>query len=124
MALAHAFPWQPIDLSPLGAALRGSATHAILKTHALELMRVVLPAGDTLPAHQVYGECTLLCIEGEVEVQGEEAGCRLGPGQLVLLPARARHAVQALRDSSLLVTIQLPEGQPGSASSTMSISRP
>jgi quercetin dioxygenase-like cupin family protein len=66
----------------------------------------------------VYGECTLLCLEGEVEVQGDGSGCRLGPGQLVLLPARARHAVQALRDSSLLVTIQLPEGQPGSASST------
>jgi quercetin dioxygenase-like cupin family protein len=119
MALAHAFPWQPIDLSPLGPALRGSATHAIVKTHALELMRVVLLAGAALPAHQVYGECTLLCLEGEVEVQGDEGTpCRLGMGQLVLLPARARHAVMALRDSSLLVTIQLPEGQPGSASST------
>jgi quercetin dioxygenase-like cupin family protein len=118
MALAHALPWQPIDLSPLGPARRGSATHAIVKTHALELMRVVLPAGRALPAHQVVGECTLLCLEGEVEVQGEGTSCRLAAGQLVLLPVRARHAVQALRDSSLLVTIQLPEGQPGSGSST------
>ena len=124
MALAHALPWQPIDLSPLGAALHGSATHAILKTYALELMRVVLPAGQALPAHQVYGECTLLCLEGEVEVQGEEGSCRLAAGQLVLLPARARHAVLALRDSSMLVTIQLPEGQPGSASSTASTAGP
>lgn len=121
MALAHALPWQPIDLSPLGAGLRGSATHAILKTHALELMRVVLAAGQALPAHQVYGECTLLCLEGEVEVLGDDGeglDCRLGAAQLVLLPARARHAVRALRDSSLLVTIQLPQGQPGSASTT------
>lgn len=119
MALAHALPWQPIDLSPLGDALRSSASHAILKTHALELMRVVLPARQTLPPHQVYGECTLLCLEGEVDVEGESQRCRLHPGQLVLLPARERHAVQAVSDASLLVTIQLPPGEPGSGSSTV-----
>lgn len=118
MALAHASPWQPVDLSPLGAQLRGCASHAILKTHALELMRVVLPAGQTLPPHQVYGETTIQCLEGAVDVEGEQQRCRLEPGQLVLLPAKARHAVQAVRDASLLVTIQLPPGEPGSGSAT------
>jgi quercetin dioxygenase-like cupin family protein len=78
----------------------------------------VLRAGEILPPHQVYGETTLLCVEGEVDVEGEGQRCRLRPGQLVLLPARARHAVQAVEDASLLVTIQLPPGEPGSASST------
>ena len=118
MALSHAKPWQTIDISPLGGALRASATHAILKTHALELMRIVLPAGEALPPHSVYGELTLLCLEGVVEVDGDGVGCRLAAHQLALLPAQARYAVRALQDASLLMTGQLPPGLPGSGSST------
>lgn len=118
MALEHAQPGQAIDIAPLGAALRRAASHAIIKTRALELMRVVLREGESLPPHRVYGESILLCIEGAVEVVMPGPACRLNAGQLVLLPAEMEHGVRALQDSSLLLTIQLPEGQPGSASST------
>jgi len=118
MALDHAQPGQPIDIAPLGADLRESATHAILKTRSLELMRVVLRAGESLPPHNVLGELTLLCIEGAAEVTMDGTACQLRASQLVLLPAQAQHAVRALEDTSLLLTIQLPAGSPGSASST------
>jgi len=118
MALDHAQPGQPIDIAPLGAALRESATHAILKTRSLELMRVVLRAGEVLPPHNVRGELTLLCIEGAAEVTIDGTACQLRASQLVLLPAQAQHAVRALEDTSLLLTIQLPACAPGSASST------
>jgi quercetin dioxygenase-like cupin family protein len=119
VALAHARPGQVIDIAPLGAALRESASHAILKTHALELMRVVLRAGEVLPPHSVYGESTLLCIEGVVSVDMTAEGrCELRPGQLLLLPALAQHAIRAQEDASLLRTVQLPPGLPGSGSST------
>jgi quercetin dioxygenase-like cupin family protein len=118
VALDHAQPGQPIDIAPLGAALRESSTHAILKTRSLALMRVVLRAGETLPPHSVRGELTLLCIEGAAEVTLDAAACQLRANQLVLLPGQAQHAVRALEDTSLLLTIQLPAGEPGSASST------
>ena len=118
MALDHAQPGQPIDIAPLGAALRESATYAILKTRSLELMRVVLRAGEALPPHNVRGELTLLCIEGAAEVTLDGTRCQLRANQLVLLPAQVQHAVRALDDTSLLLTIQLPVGSPGSASST------
>lgn len=118
MALDHAQPGQPIDVAPLGVALRESATHAILKTRSLELMRVVLRAGEALPQHNVRGELTLLCIEGAAEVVMDGTACRLRASQLVLLTAQVQHAVRALQDTSLLLTIQLPAGEPGSASST------
>jgi quercetin dioxygenase-like cupin family protein len=118
MALDHAQPGQSIDIAPLAVALRESATHAILKTCALELIRVVLRAGDALPPHNVRGESTLLCIEGAAEVTMNGATCQLRASQLILLPARTQHAVLALEDTSLLLTIQLPAGEPGSASST------
>ncbi len=118
MALAHAQPCQPIDVAPLGARLPDMSTHAILKTHAIELIRMVMRAGDFVPPHQVRGEITLLCIEGTVEVSMEGQSCRLQSSQLVLMAAGTRHAVRALEDASLLLTIQLPAGEPGSASST------
>ena len=118
MALPHARPGQPIDIGPLGPDLAHAASHAILKTQALELMRIVLRRGGQLPAHSVYGECTLLCLEGSVVVEAEGTSCELRANQLVLLPALQMHAVRALEDASLLLTIQLPPGLPGSASST------
>ncbi|WP_280152478.1 hypothetical protein [Piscinibacter sp. XHJ-5] len=120
MALPHAQPGQPIDISPLGPGLAHAASHAILKTQALELMRIVLKRGAELPAHSVYGECTLLCLEGAVTIQAEGTSCELRPNHIVLLPALQMHAVRALEDASLLLTIQLPPGLPGSQSSTTS----
>lgn len=118
MALDHAQPGQPIDIAPLGIALHGSITHAILKTHSLELIRVVLRAGEAWPPHKICSELTLLCIEGSVEVTMDGDACQLRANQLVLLSAQVQHSVRALEDTSLLLTIQLPAGAPGSASST------
>ena len=118
MALEHARPGQVIDIAPLGAALAAGESHAIIKTHSLELMRVVLRAGEALPPHHVLGEMTLLCIEGAAEVTLAGVVCQLQRNQLVLLPGQVQYAVRALTDTSLLLTLQLPEGKPGSASST------
>ncbi|WP_309625108.1 hypothetical protein [Methylibium sp.] len=111
MALDHAQPGQVIDLEPLGAALRASLSHAILKTRTLELMRVVLRAGEALPPHHIHGEMTLLCIEGAAEIDLGASTCQLRARQLVLLPARVQYAVRALQDTSLLLTIRLPAGR-------------
>ncbi|MFL6662291.1 MAG: hypothetical protein ACJ8G7_08935 [Rhizobacter sp.] len=118
MALLHALPGQPIDVAPLGPALAHSASHAILKTRALELMRIVLRRGTTLPKHSVYGECVFHCLEGTVAIDAAEHSCELRAHQLLLLPARQAYALRAVEDTSLLMTVQLPPGQPGSASST------
>lgn len=119
MALEHAKPAQPIDLSPLGDALTRSATHAIMKTPSLELIRVVLQEGQALPPHKLYGEMTLQCIEGTVDVDVAGSACELRAGQMILFPAQAEYAVRARRDSSLLMTVQTPPGLPGSGSSTV-----
>lgn len=118
MAIPHARPGQPIDLAPLGAALNQAATHAILKTKALELIRLVLPQGKALPPHRLHGEATILCLEGDMAVLVEGESCHLAAGQLLLLSADAEYAVHAVTDCSALLTLQLPPGLPGSASST------
>ncbi|HSI56138.1 MAG TPA: cupin domain-containing protein [Ideonella sp.] len=119
MALDHALPGQAIPVAPLGARLRETPTHTLLKTHATELIRVVLQAGDAWPTHSIRGEMTLLCLEGSAELSIDGALCTLGPGELVLLPAGVPHALHARQDTSLLLTLQTPAGTLGSASSTM-----
>jgi len=118
MALPHARPGHPIDLSPLGATLPGAASHALLKTHALELIRLVLHAGQELPPHKIYGDATLHCLEGAVCVESAGGFTELRESQLLLVPALAEYSLRALQDSSLLFTVQTPPGQPGSGSST------
>ena len=118
MALTHAKPGQPINLAPLGDELTAVATHALLKTHSLELIRLVLRADQTMPLHELRGEMTLLCIEGSVDITLPGSHRVLNAQQLLLLPARVPHSVRALENSSLLLTIQTPAGAPGSASAT------
>ena len=105
MALPHAHPLDVIDVRPLGARLRDAVTTSVLKTQALQLMRLVLPAGQRVPEHSVPGAITVQCLEGEAVVTTPSRTCKLSTGQLVVLDGGEPHAVEAVSDSSLLVTI-------------------
>ena len=107
MALAHAQPLDVIDLRPLGPALRDGVTTSLLKTPTLQLMRLVLPAGQGLPEHSVAGAITVHCLEGEADVITPTRTCHLLAGHLVMLDGKEPHAVKAVSDASLLVTVLL-----------------
>lgn len=111
MALPHAAPAQPIDVAPLGATLSGTPSSALFKSEGLEVMRVVLPRGKSLPPHKVDGEITLHCLEGELELSvlrdGAEQRQRLRAGQLCYLEGGVVHGVTGVVDASALVTIVL-----------------
>jgi quercetin dioxygenase-like cupin family protein len=119
MALEHLQAGQVANVQPYGAALAGASNTALFKSAELEVMRLVLPKGKTMPAHQVQGEITIQCIEGVVQIDAsasasasapEASGSRrssatLQAGQLLYLPGGAPHALLALEDASVLVTI-------------------
>lgn len=107
MALAHAHPCEAIDIRPLRGALGDAVTTSLIKTEHLQLMRLVLRAGAGLPEHHVAGEITIQCIEGEAVVVTPSGTCPLAAGQVMLLPASMPHAVRAVTDASLLVTVVL-----------------
>ena len=107
MAIAHAAPGQLVDVQPLGSQLGEVRTSALFKTGELEVMRLVLPAGKTVPAHKVKGEITIHCLEGEVDLMAGGQTQRMKAAQLVWLEGSVDHALTAVRDASLLVTIVL-----------------
>jgi quercetin dioxygenase-like cupin family protein len=107
MAQAHAASGEPIDIGPLGAALAHQVTTAIMKSAQLELVRLVLPTGKSMREHRVVGEITVQCIEGLIEFTTPAGSCRLRPGQLIHLQGGEPHSLQALEDSTALLTICL-----------------
>ncbi len=107
MALPHTPSSEVVHIAPLGDALPGAVTSALLKANELEVIRVVVLAGKTLPQHQVPGEITLLCIEGEVQLETPGDVQTLRPHDFVHLKGSTPHALTGLTDASLLLTISL-----------------
>lgn len=107
MAIQHATPGEIVNVQALGADLASHRTSALIKTDALEVMRVVLLAGKAVPSHRVAGEIIVQCIEGLVDLTVDDQVQKLAPGQLVLIPGGAAHSLVAIENSSLLVTILL-----------------
>ena len=113
MALPHARPLDVIGVRPLGDGLAAAVSTSLLKTDRLQLLHLVLPAHKDQPEHHVDDECTIHCLEGDVEVVMPGGSRRLGPGQLVVLPAQQRHSLRARSDSAVLVTLLLKDGDAG-----------
>ena len=107
MAIHHAHSGEPVNVHPLGIHLPGTKTTALFKSEDLEVMRLVLLAGKSLPPHKVRGEITIQCIEGKIDVTAEGKSHLLVAGELLFLAAGVLHGVVALESSSALVTIAL-----------------
>ena len=106
MSIQHAKPNEIIQL-PLGKALADSKTTTLVKSDHLELIRLVLPAGKKIPLHKAPGEITVQCLEGRISFTAESIEQELKPEQLLYLRAGEPHALHAIEDSSVLVTILL-----------------
>lgn len=113
MALPHAGPLDVIAVRPLGSALAAARSTSLIKTDRLQLLHMVLPAQHDQPEHRVADECSIHCLEGDVEVTTPAGVRRLGPGELVVLPAGQRHGLRARADSAVLVTLLLDRGDAG-----------
>lgn len=115
MALPHAQPLDVVDVSPLGPKLAGAVSTSLLKTGRIQLLHMVLPAHHDQPQHHVDDECTIHCLEGEVELVMPGNTRHLRAGSLVVLPARQKHALRARTDCAVLVTLLLRGGDAGDA---------
>ena len=105
MSLPHARSAEAIDIGPLGARLALEKSTALFKSDQIEVIRLVLQAGRSLPPHQVPGELTIQCLEGTLAVVAEGRSHRLEAGQLLYLTGGMVHGVTALADASALVTV-------------------
>jgi quercetin dioxygenase-like cupin family protein len=107
MAIAHAASAETIDIPPLGAKLTASKTTVLVKTPTLEVIRMVVRAGERHSKHHVPGEITVQCLEGRILFGVGDVPHELKAGQMLYLAGGQPHYVQGIEDSSVLLTILL-----------------
>lgn len=105
MALPHVKSGELIDIRPLGDKLVDTPSTALVRTDDFEVMRMVLPAGKSVPQHHIPGELTIHCLEGTVELQAHDKTQALHAGDLVYLQGDVPHALYALENSAILVSM-------------------
>jgi quercetin dioxygenase-like cupin family protein len=116
MAIPHAQPGQPIEANGFPEPIDAVQSTALFKSRDLEVIRLILAAGKSLPPHKVAGDITIHCLSGLIEVGYGDFRPQLLAGQMVFLPGGAVHDVKALSDARALVTIALrPVAKPPAA---------
>lgn len=105
---APAKPGEKIDVRPLGAALDFAYTGTLVRTAAVEVVRLIVRAGEEIPHQKAKGELIMHCLEGQVAVTALGKTRMLEAGQMLYLPAGEPHAIDVINDGSLLLTTVAP----------------
>lgn len=74
MALKHAEPGQPVNLSTAG---EGASRAALVESDEFEAIVLRLVAGESLPSHQVSGSLTFQCLSGSADLEVDGVTRRL-----------------------------------------------
>jgi quercetin dioxygenase-like cupin family protein len=104
---------EELDAARRAPAARASRTVHGGRGHALRQTVITLLAGHSLDDHESPGEATLQVLRGHVRLTaGADAWVGV-PGDLVTVPA-ARHRVDAIEDSAVLLTVVVTPRAPSS----------
>lgn len=106
MAQPHCRSGDIARLGPVGDA----ATHsvALARTASFEAIHLVVRTGSSIAPHQVTGSMTLYGIAGHVRFEGGSPS-ELRAGDWLFLEPGTPHALEAVADTSLLLTILFDE---------------
>ena len=105
MAQTHATFGEVIAAGPLGEQWSAGRSQTLVREHALQISRLVLPRGHTLKPHAVSLILVFQCLEGEILFETMGRQLTLNPGDLCHINPGEKHSVSALKDSSALLTL-------------------
>jgi quercetin dioxygenase-like cupin family protein len=87
-------------------ASSGRSAHTVYggHDHVLRQTLIALTASHKLDEHDNPGEATLHVLHGRVRLNAGDVSWEGSPGDLLIVPA-ARHSLDALEDSTVLLTV-------------------
>jgi quercetin dioxygenase-like cupin family protein len=103
MALAHARSGELITLTPLTA----HRSETLIRDDHMEVAQMVLTAGQYLKEHAAAGAMIIQVLKGAVDFDAHGKTQRMTPGHLMFLRDSEPHAVSAIEDTVLLLSIFL-----------------
>jgi len=107
MALTHTDPGEIIDVRGRAGDIGPGISETLVRTDHLEIFRYALPAGKVIDTHTAAGSMVVQCLEGTVEFTALGKTQQLTSGKMLYLQDHEPHALKALSDALLLITILL-----------------
>jgi quercetin dioxygenase-like cupin family protein len=100
------------QLETARAAKSGRSAHTVYGGHERSLRQtlIALTAGTKLDEHESPGEATLQVLHGRVKVTDASNGWEGSTGDQIVIP-QTRHALHALEDSAVLLTVVKSVGE-------------
>lgn len=106
-------PVVALDLPALARALQaephpatgGHRQAGLIHRGPLRLLLFAFEPGGRLPKHQAPGHVVIHCLHGELTVEAAAARYRLVGGEAIALDPDVPHAVEALVESEMLLTV-------------------
>ena len=104
-------PWakqgKVVNLRGPGSDLTEKKKSVLVKSGGIQIIQLLIPAGENLADYQAQGEIVLHCLAGQVDIITDQSH-RLRTGQLLHLAMNSPFTIQGIKNSSLLATIILP----------------
>jgi quercetin dioxygenase-like cupin family protein len=102
-----------LDLPGLSRALQaephpakaGHRQAGLIHHGPLRLLLFAFEPGGRLPEHRAPGEVVIHCLRGELSVEAAGSLHRLGDGEALVREPSVPHAVEALVESEMLLTL-------------------
>jgi quercetin dioxygenase-like cupin family protein len=105
------FPIARLDLDEEIARMRASPAPAghlgktLLRAGDLRVVLIVLGAGAKIPEHSAEGSVAIQVLDGRVVVGALQSSFDLGRGQMLALERGVPHALVAVEDAAILLSI-------------------
>ena len=88
-----------------GARANGHVAKTLVRSPQLRLVLMLLRRGAEIPVHQAEGALTIHVLEGRARLAAADDAHELVAGQLAVFEPGVPHAVAAIEDSAILLTI-------------------
>lgn len=79
------------------------------QTPGCKITVFAIDAGEGMSSHAAAGDAMVTCLEGKGQIEIEGVAHEVSPGQTIVIPANAPHAVKALEPYKMLLVVVKPQ---------------